>query len=233
MIFNDRRDAGRHLAAALKHHLHPEETMVVLGIPRGGVVVAAEVAGALGAELDVVIARKIRAPDQPELGIGAVVDGAHITILNDELVRLVGASREDLDREIALQSEEIDRRLLMYRGKRPAVDISGQTAIVIDDGIATGYTFRAALEGLRQGNPRRLIAAAPVAAADSARMLRSFADQVVCLNIPEAFMAVGYWYRDFQQVSDEEVVDILRRFWSRPKRNPEVPPSKEKAGWGP
>jgi putative phosphoribosyl transferase len=213
-IFKDRRDAGRQLAIVLskRRYQHP---VLVLGIPRGGVAVAYEVAEALSAPLDVIIARKIRAPYQPELGMGAVVDGDHIAVLNEELVRMVGASPEYLKDEIAFQAEEIDRRLKIYRGGRPLPEISGKTVIVIDDGIATGYTFRTALEGLRRKNPAKLIGAAPVAAQDSYEMLQPFADELICLTTPISFMAVGNWYTDFEQVSDEEVVAILDRNWGR------------------
>jgi putative phosphoribosyl transferase len=214
IVFKDRRDAGRQLAIVLSKRRYPHPVLV-LGIPRGGVVVAYEVAEALSAPLDVIIARKIRAPYQPELGMGAVVDGDHITILNEELVRIVGVSPEYLKDEIAFQAEEINRRLKIYRGERPLPEISGKTVIVIDDGIATGYTFRTALEGLRRKNPATLIGAAPVAAQDSYEMLQPFADELICLSTPISFMAVGNWYTDFEQVSDEEVVAILHRNWGR------------------
>jgi putative phosphoribosyl transferase len=175
--------------------------------------VADEVAQALSAPLDVIITRKLRAPYQPELGIGAVVDGEHIPIINEELARVVGAKPDYMEREIAYQIEEIDRRLQLYRGTRPPPEIFGRVVMVIDDGIATGYTFRASLEGLRLRNPTRLVAAAPVAAPDSIEMLQAFADEVVCLSAPLSFLAVGAWYRNFDQVSDEEVVSILRRNW--------------------
>ena len=224
LIFENRRDAGRQLAARISQRRYVKESPLILGIPRGGVVVAAEVAEALSAPLDVVIARKIRAPYQPELGIGAVVDGTHITVLNEELVRTVGASKDYLDREIAYQSSEVDRRLQFYRGHRPGTEVSKKTVIIVDDGIATGYTFRAALEGLRQRKPLRLVAAAPVGARDTAKMLAAFADELICLSTPFNFMAVGQWYRNFDQVSDEEVVAILQHNWSREKnRRSEVP----------
>ena len=216
-IFRDRQEAGRELAAAFLKHGYAGEKVLVLGIPRGGVVVAEEVSEALSAPLDVIIARKLRAPYQPELGIGAIVDGDHITIINEDLVVAAGATKEYLRREIAYQQEEIDRRLQLYRGDRPPPEISGKTVMAIDDGIATGYTFRAALEGLRRRNPLRLVAAAPVAARDSAQMIQAYADEVVCLETPEFFMAVGSWYQNFDQISDEEVAAILRDNWSRHK----------------
>lgn len=214
IIFEDRRDAGRRLAKAIAKRDYRNQPLVVLGIPRGGVVVADEVAEILSAPLDVVIVRKIRAPYQPELGIGAVVDGDNISVINEELVRALGVSSDYLDSEINCQREEIERRLRLYRGDRPAPEVTGKTVIVIDDGIATGYTFRAALEGLRRRNPARLVAAAPVAARDSVDMLSTFADETVFLSTPVSFFSVGTWYRDFDQVSDEEAVSILHRSWS-------------------
>ena len=216
IIFEDRREAGKKLSGVLiKRGYKNEDGLVVLGIPRGGVVVADEIAEGLSAPLDVIIARKLRAPLQPELGIGAVISGDHLTIVNEEVARAVGATKNYLDREIAYQREEIERRLRFYRGSRPAMEVSGKTVIVVDDGIATGYTFRAALEGLRRLNPERLIAAAPVAALDSSEMLNAFADEVVCLSTPAYFVAVGAWYRNFDQTNDEEVATILRRNWGR------------------
>jgi len=186
---------------------------LVLGIARGGLVVADAVAKALSATLDVVIARKLRAPYQPELGIGAVVDGDR-TVLNEEVVRSVGASQDYLNREIAYQKGEVERRLRFYRRGHPAPEVAGKILIVVDDGIATGYTFRASLESLRQRHPARLVAAAPVAARDSAEMLEAFADEVVCLHMPVSFYAVGTWYENFNQLSDDEAAAILRRNWS-------------------
>jgi len=214
MIFRDRREGGRQLVRALTGRGYQGKNTLVLGIPRGGFVVAEEVAQALGAALDVIIARKLRAPYRPELGIGAVVNGGHVTV-NEDLSRAVGATRNYMDREIAYQKEETERRLRFYRGEHPAAEISGKTVIVVDDGIATGYTFRAALESLRQRHPDRLVAAAPVAALDSAEMLKTFADEVVCLHTPVSFFAVGAWYQNFDQISDEEAARILHRNWSR------------------
>ena len=215
MIFEDRRDAGRRLAAVFVKQGYPNQSAVVFGIPRGGVIVADEVAKALFAPLDVIIARKIRAPYQSELGIGAVVDGDPHPILNEELVHAVGATTGYLEQEVAIQRQEIERRLQFYRRGRPAPEISGKIAIVIDDGIATGYTFRAALEGLRRRNPKKLVGAAPVAARDSAEMLQSFADELIILSTPFSFIAVGTWYRNFDQTSDEEVASVLRDNWAR------------------
>jgi predicted phosphoribosyltransferase len=210
LMFENRRDAGRKLASALIHRGYKGKNTLVLGIPRGGLVVAEEVAKTLSANLDVIVTRKLRAPYQPELGIGAVVNRDHV-ILNEELVRAVGASQDYLNREIAFQKEEIHRRLRFYRGDQPAPEIVGKTIIVVDDGIATGYTFRASLESVRERHPDHLMAAAPVAARDSVEMLTAFADEIVCLHTPLSFYAVGAWYQNFNQVSDEEAAAILRR----------------------
>jgi predicted phosphoribosyltransferase len=210
MTFEDRRQAGRQLGLALIRRGYKNENTLVLGIPRGGLMVAGEVAKALSASLDVIVTRKLRAPYQPELGIGAVVDGNHV-ILNEELVRAVGASQDYLSREIAFQKEEINRRLRFYRGQQSASEIAGKIVIVVDDGIATGYTFLASLESLRQRHPDRLVAAAPVASRDSVQMLTAFADEIVCLQTPPSFHAVGAWYQNFDQVSDEEAAAILQR----------------------
>jgi len=215
MIFEDRRDAGRRLAKVLAKRKDLNQPLVVLGIPRGGLVVADEVAEALSASLDVIIVRKLRDPFQPELGIGAVVNGDHISIINEELVRDAGISLEYLEGEIAYQQKEVERRLRLYRGDRPPLDVAGKSVIVIDDGIATGYTFRAALEGLRRRNPALLIAAVPVAARSSVDMVSAFADETICLGMPFPFNAVGEWYRNFDQVEDEDAIAILQRNWTR------------------
>jgi len=210
VTFENRREAGRKLASALIRRGYKGENTLVLGIPRGGLVVADEVAKTLSAKLDVIVTRKLRAPYQPELGIGAVVDGDHV-ILNEELVHSVGASQDYLNREIAFQKEEIHRRLRFYRGDQLPPEIFGKTVIVVDDGIATGYTFRVSLQSLRERHPDHLVAAAPVAARSSVEMLTAFADEIVCLHTPLSFYAVGAWYQNFDQVSDKEAAEILRR----------------------
>jgi putative phosphoribosyl transferase len=212
-IFEDRHDAGRQLAQALAERGYRGDGLLVLGIPRGGVVVAAEVARALHAPLDVVIARKLRAPYQPELAIGAVISGDHLVIVNEQLARAAGATPEYQEEEIRRQQAEIEHRMRLYRGDRPPPEIRGKTVLVIDDGIATGYTFQAALEGLRRCQPKRLVAAVPVAPRESLAALRRFADDIVCLATPEPFWAVGFWYRDFSQTSDAEVMALLRENW--------------------
>jgi putative phosphoribosyl transferase len=225
-IFTDRRQAGQRLGQAVAARVIRAEAegeigkavtrergeFLVLGIPRGGMVVAAEVARAVSGRLDVVLARKLRAPYQPELAIGAVVSGER-RFVDEEMAGMAGATPEYLEREIAFQEEEIARRLHAFRGERPPPEIRDHPVIIIDDGIATGYTFRAALEGVRSQQPRRLIAAVPVAPVVSLTALGELADEVVCLATPEPFVAVGIWYEDFTQTTDEEVVALLRENW--------------------
>lgn len=208
MIFADRRDAGRRLGRSLaaKGYKSP----VVLAIPRGGVVVGYEVARILGAPLDVVIPRKIGAPGNPELAIGAVGQDGTL-VLDQGLVRTLGVSEEYLRGECDRQSAEIARRLAAYRQGHPAVDLEGMTVIVVDDGIATGATVLAALRSLRPSRPERVVLAVPVAPADTLDRLASEADEVDCLSTPEPFYAVGQFYHHFEQTSDEEVSDLLDR----------------------
>jgi putative phosphoribosyl transferase len=206
--FRDRVEAGRQLATALES-FRGRET-IVLGVPRGGVVVAAEVARALNADLDVVIARKIGAPHQPELAIGAVVSGEGGRLLDEETVRLLQVSPEYVESETARQLAEIRRRIHDYRAGRAEPLLEGRTVLLVDDGIATGYTIRAALIALRRLRPGRLVVAAPVAPPEVCDRLAELADEVVCLRTPDPFVAVGAWYRDFTQVEDDEVRALLR-----------------------
>jgi len=207
-FFADRREAGRRLAGALASLAGPGT--LVLGVPRGGVVVAAEVARALGAPLDVVVARKIGAPGEPELAVGAVVGGEAEPLVDEALIRYLGIPRHYLQRAAAAERSEIQRRTRAYRGERPPPALEGRVVIVVDDGIATGYTMRAALIALRRQGPARLVVAAPVAPPSTCRELERFADQVVCLLQPDPFMAVGAWYASFDQVDDAEVTALLR-----------------------
>ena len=203
----DRREAGRQLGEGLARYRdrHP----VVLAIPRGGVVVGYEIARALGAPLDVMVARKIGAPDQPEFGIGAIAPGG-VEILDADSVRLAGATRADLDRISARERAELDRRLRRYRGERPLPDLRGKTAIVVDDGIATGVTMRASLSAIRALAPERIVLAVGVAPPETLEALRGEVDDVVCLVTPSSFYAVGLHFGEFPQVSDDEVVELLR-----------------------
>jgi putative phosphoribosyl transferase len=211
MTFRDRSDAGRRLAKALSHY--KDRHAVVLALPRGGVPVAAEVAAALDAPLDLILVRKIGVPDQPELAMGAVVDGAApIVVRNEEVIELSGTSAEEFDAARARELAEIERRRQLYIGERARAEIAGQVAIVIDDGIATGATTRAALQAIRNRKPKQLVLAVPVAPPDTITQLRGEVDDLICLETPELFGAIGYFYRDFRQISDQEVVDILKRF---------------------
>ena len=208
IVFSNRTEAGRMLARALTSYRN--ERVVVLGIPRGGLPVAREVAEALGAPLDIVVVRKLGAPGQPELGIGAVVDGDHPrAIFNQEVIESLGVEDDYINREIQRQLKEIKRRELEYRGTEPAVPLAGKTVIVVDDGIATGSSVRAALRGVRRAKPKQIILAVPVAPAETLEALSHDADKIVCLESPEDFFAVGQFYRDFHQVSDDEVKRIL------------------------
>ncbi|MFO1058897.1 MAG: phosphoribosyltransferase family protein [Dongiaceae bacterium] len=208
-LFADRSDAGRRLAARLGHLAGPDT--VVLALPRGGVPVAAEVARALGAPLDLVLVRKIGMPFQPELALGAIAEGDPPQLFIDETLRRTFAVSESyLERAIARERAEIERRRRLYgEGRRPAA-IAGRTAIVVDDGIATGATTRVALEAVRGGRPARLVLAVPVAPRDSLEALAGAADEIVCLETPEPFGAIGQFYEDFDQLADDAVVALLR-----------------------
>jgi putative phosphoribosyl transferase len=205
-MFTDRVDAGRQLAANLADVAGQD--VVVLGIPRGGVEVAAVVAGGLGAPLDVVIPRKVGAPGNPELGIGAVAED--VEVLDERLIRLLGVGRDYLRQEIDAQQEEIRRRSAAYRGNRPPVSLQGKVAVVVDDGVATGGTAAAAVRWARARGASRVILAVPVAPAEAIGRLGREADEVRVLDTPEPFYAVGQWYEDFPQVADERVVELLR-----------------------
>lgn len=210
VLFDDRADAGRQLAAAVARRRFADP--VVLALPRGGVPVAAEVAAKLEAPLDLVLVRKIGAPAQPELAIGAVVDGGSPEIVtNDEIIRETGASGAYIREEAARQLEIIEARRTLWVERRPRVSVAGKTAIVVDDGIATGATVRAALHALRRQGPKRLVVATPVAPPDTVAALAAEADEFICLETPEPFGAIGYFYDDFAQVADEEVAAILGR----------------------
>jgi putative phosphoribosyl transferase len=203
--FADRAEAGRLLAHALQHL--PDGGVVVLGIARGGVEVAAEVARARDWVLDVVIPRKIGAPGNPELGIGAVAPG--VRVLDQRMLRTLGVTEGYLEREVAAQEEEIRRRAEAYRRGREQADLRGKVAVVVDDGVATGGTAAAALRWARAQGAQRVILAIPVAPGESVDRLGREADEVVCLLAPERFYAVGQWYLDFRQTSDDRVIELL------------------------
>jgi len=208
--FADRTEAGRALAQRLvEAALVPP--LVVLALPRGGVPVAAEVARTLGAPLDLLLVRKIGAPWQPELAVAALVDGDPPDIVVDETTsRMCGVDRDYIDKQARLEMREIERRRRIYLAGRAPVPVAGATVIVIDDGVATGTTIRAAMKALRRRHPARLVLAVPVAPADTVAELRAEADEVICLAQPEPFHAIGLHYGDFHQVSDDEVLAALR-----------------------
>ena len=211
MPFKNRSDAGRKLAKALAGY--KEQQPVILALPRGGVTVAAEVAAVLNAPLDLILVRKVGVPFQPELAMGAVVDGgAPIIVRNEDVIRLADIDESEFKQICDSELAEIERRRQRYLGSRQRADVSGRTAIVVDDGIATGATTRAALRATRIRNPEKLVLAVPVAPTDTVAELRSEADEVICLEDHEFFGAIGTYYADFSQVSDETVIDILKRF---------------------
>ena len=206
--FRDREDAGRQLAELLAEY--GEEDLIILALPRGGVPVGYEVASALGAPLDVFIARKLGAPERPEFGIGAVAQGG-IRVLNERAMKAWDISEDYIERTAAEETAEIERRLRLLRSDRPEPEIRGRTAILIDDGLATGVTARAAVEALHRIAPRRLVLAVPVCAEQTAELFRPVVDELVCLKVPPDLMAISLWYQDFEQVSDEEVIELLER----------------------
>lgn len=207
--FRDRKQAGEELAGAIGEC--PGDC-IVLAIPRGGVVVGYEVAARLGLPLDVIVPRKIGAPNQPELAIGAVTSwGDHDRIIDERTVRLLGVSDSYIEREADRQLEEINRRLLLYRGSPNPPDLEGRNVILVDDGIATGYTTKAAAIAIKRLGAKSVTLAVPVGPPDSIESLRPFVDKLICLMIPLQFYAVGYWYRDFEQTTDAEVTELLRK----------------------
>lgn len=206
MTFKDRTDAGRQLAQLLETYKGTDA--IVLAIPRGGVVVGYEIAKALGLPMDVVVPRKIGAPGQPEYGIGAVA-GEDISVLDDKAIGYLHVPSEYIKRESERQRAEIVRRTAAYRGNRPHVDLRRRTVIIVDDGVATGYTTRAAIEEVRRQSPAELILAVPVGPPDVISSLRSIVDDVVTIDTPLPFYAVGAWYEEFLQVSDSEVERLM------------------------
>ncbi len=204
--FLDRTDAGRRLADQLRHHR--QEHPVVLGLPRGGVVVADEVARALGAPLDVMVVRKIGAPGNPEFAVGALAPG--VTHIEEHTVQILNVPREYLRHAVAREQGELRRREALYRAGRPAVEFGGRTVILVDDGLATGATATAAIAAVRARGAHRIVLAVPVGASDTIAKLRNLVDDLVCLDTPPLFRAVGQAYVEFSPVTDEEVQDILR-----------------------
>ncbi len=206
-MFEDRVDAGRRLAARLEQYRGLD--VVVLAIPRGGVVIGYQVASALGAPMDVVVPRKIGAPGQPEFAIGAVGDDQ--VVLDDLAINQLHVTQIYLREEIEQQRQEIVRRMRLYRGDKPFPDLTGKTAVLVDDGMATGATTLAAARAVRARHPGRLVLAVPVAPRESIEKLRPEVDEIIALESPEPFYAVGAWYADFDQTTDEEVIDLMNR----------------------
>jgi putative phosphoribosyl transferase len=224
-IFADRRDAGRRLAEALRPLA--AEDPVVLALPRGGVPVAYEVAVALDAPLDLLFVRKIGAPHHPELGLGALVDGADPqVVINPSVAQMVEPPAGYVDREVARELREIERRRKIYLGERKPIPLAGRTVLVIDDGVATGGTVRAALQGLAKAKARRRVLAVPVGPADVIQCFKGDADAVVCLATPAPFYAVGLWYGDFTQTDDSEVIELMAAVRREPGRRAGAPSSR-------
>jgi len=210
VIFSDREEAGRRLAHELLRF--KDQDPVVVALVRGGVPVAYEVVQALHAPLDIALVRKLGTPFNPELAMGAVVDGDEPEIVtNPEILQALRISKQEVEKAAQRQLAEIERRRALYLGNRPRPEITGKTAIVVDDGVATGATTRAALHALRRKQPARLVLAVPVAPPDSIKALEADADEIVCLATPESFGAISLFYGHFAQVSDEEVIRILDR----------------------
>jgi putative phosphoribosyl transferase len=209
MIFQDRKEAGRILAERLAAYKNRQD-VVILALPRGGVPVAYEVAKELNAPLDVFVVRKLGVPGQEELAMGAIASGG-VRVINEDVAQMLRIPEEMIDEVAAKEEEELERRERLYRGDRPGLDARGRVAILIDDGLATGSTMRAAAAAVRGQQPTRIVVAAPVAAASTCAELRNEVDEVVCAETPEPFYAISLWYRDFTQTTDDEVRELLAR----------------------
>jgi putative phosphoribosyl transferase len=205
--FSDRREAGRMLSTRLAAYAGRSD-VVVLGLPRGGVPVAAEVAAALGAPLDVFVVRKLGVPYQPELAMGAIASGG-VRVVNDEVIAAARITPVMLESVTRVEQRELERRELAYRNGRPAVPLKDKVAILVDDGLATGSTMRAAVEAVRRLQPSRVVVAVPVGAPETCHELALMADDVICVEMPVPFSAVGLWYEDFSQTTDDEVRALL------------------------
>lgn len=227
MRFRDRRAAGRLLATRLMSYADQPD-VIVLALPRGGVPVGYEVALALHAPLDVFLVRKLGAPGQEELALGAIASGG-VRVLNPDVVEGLAISPQEIDQIAAAEGLELARRAQVYRDDLPAMIVEDRTVILVDDGLATGATMRAALVALRQEQPRRLVAAVPVAPPASCWTLSAIADEAICLETPEPFYGVGLWYDDFAPTSDDEVRDLLRLAAERTlfPRHPSAPPESQ------
>jgi predicted phosphoribosyltransferase len=209
MIYRDRIEAGKYLAAQLAHYANRDDVLV-LALPRGGVPVAYEVAKALSAPLDIFLVRKLGVPGHEELAMGAIATGG-VRVLNDDVVEYLLIPASVIDSVAADELRELERRERAYRGNRPEPTVRGKTVILVDDGLATGSTMRAAAAALRQQSPTRIVVAVPVSAPQTCDEYRMGVDEIVCATTPEPFYGVGQWYRDFSQTTDEEVRDLLEQ----------------------
>lgn len=209
MIFRDRTDAGKYLAAKLAKYANRPDVLI-LALPRGGVPVAYEVAKQLGAPLDVFLVRKLGVPGYEELAMGALASGG-VRVINEDVVRQLDIPAEVIDAVAETEQRELERRERAYRGDRPPPDVKGRIVILIDDGLATGSTMRAAAAALRKQGPARIVVAVPVSSPETCNEFRREVDEVVCAVTPEPFRGVGLWYEDFSQTTDEEVRDLLER----------------------
>lgn len=208
-IFKDRTDAGRRLSMELSAYKNNED-LLVLGLPRGGVPVAYEVARSLNAPLDVFIVRKLGVPGREELAFGAIASG-DVLVLNDYIIKTMGISDEVIQGVVEREKNEFKRRETEYRGNRPLQNIFNKTVILVDDGLATGASMRAAIEALKLLNPGKVVIAVPTASIETCAELESIADDIICAATPHPFRGVGYWYENFSQTTDEEVKDLLKK----------------------
>jgi len=210
-IYEDRRDAGLSLVPEIRRCML--KAPIVLGLPRGGIPVAYEIASAIGAPLDVLVVRKLGAPSRPELALGAIASGG-VRILNEQLVaRVLGDDDSMIEDLVARETEELLRRDKLYRGDRPYPDLRDKEVVIVDDGMATGATMRAAAEAVGSRNPAKVVVAVPTGSTEAVRWVENIVDQVICLDIPTPFYAVGNFYRDFGQTTDEEVRSLLHEAW--------------------
>jgi putative phosphoribosyl transferase len=214
--YRNRKEAGMILASQLGKYRN-DANLLILALPRGGVVVAYEVADELDAELDVFIVRKLGAPYEPELAMGAIAEGG-ILLLNDAVINYLSISKENIEKTAKKELEELERRKKLYRNGREAPQIRGRTVLLIDDGIATGATMKVAIRAVRRKEPTKLIAAIPVGAPSSCMELKEECDEVICLRTPESFMSVGSCYQDFEQTTDDEVREYLQKAYEKQKR---------------
>lgn len=205
--FRDRAQAGQLLSKELKSYANRSD-VIVLALPRGGVPVAREIARSLHATLDVFLVRKLGVPGQEELAMGAIASGG-VRILNQDIVQAMGIPAHIIDSVTATEVQELARRESLYRGDRPAPDVMGRTVILVDDGLATGATMRAAVAALRRMKPKRIVIAVPIAAVPTRREFTGEVDEIVCLHTPEPFFSVGFWYDDFSQTTDDNIREML------------------------